>query len=428
MTPHQFYERIFSACDQGVVECRAYPSGRRTWTTLGAWSTLDPFITTEVRRRENIGIGIATRVDDTAGTGDNLQQLGALYVDHDEPPRTALTRYENFAIPPSLITSSGGGVHCFWLLREALDLRTTNDFMLASSLLRRLAGYFGGDLQAAEAARCLRPVNTINYKYDVPQKVVVLQDRPTVINVNELAELLPNEVAVRNELVLESMIPVHHRNSMLYQLGRAMRYRHFPATAIFTVLEHMNRTVCAEPLDQAELSIIVRHVVTQPDRPTLRRRFIPAVGLDLRPLINKGARMDARSFLTQKQTAFVKKADLRRSGAAVYTIQEIDTVESRFSRPDEPPISQLCLVFTNKQKWTANQTNLQLLIQLLGHNTDRWINRQVELFVDMSVPNPSGGEAGGIRVRRPGTGPALEDDFEEPPYEHTTVNPSAKVS
>lgn len=66
---------------------------------------------------------------------------------------------------------------------------------------------------------------------------------------------------------------------------------------------------------------------------------------------------------------------------------------------------QLGLSLAEKRKiFLINDTNLRTFIQEWGDNFDGWIGKKFIGFVDWTVPNPSGGERGGVRVRFPKKG------------------------
>lgn len=86
----------------------------------------------------------------------DLLSLPALWVDIDTEPETALIRLRNFAIPPSCVIRSGGGVHGYWFLRP------TGAFADADNALRGLAATLGGD--KTNVAQSLRLPGSINTK------------------------------------------------------------------------------------------------------------------------------------------------------------------------------------------------------------------------------------------------------------------------
>ncbi len=163
---------IFDGCD-GLIEFRALPSKDRTFVAVADMSAAAAQFC-QSRCHEDLYFGVATRRSDRDGSLANCQHLGALFVDIDYEnisEKDARVRLDRCPCSPSFIVQSGGGLHVYWLLREPLDLTTEAD--AARAVLRRLAGYLGGDLQAAEPARILRVPGTLNHKYQPARRVTV---------------------------------------------------------------------------------------------------------------------------------------------------------------------------------------------------------------------------------------------------------------
>jgi len=189
-----FVTALHQGCE-GLCELRALPSQARTFVSLGDEATMARFA--NARAADNIYIAIATRKDTSSGALINCQHLGALFVDLDFkalPEIDARPRLARFALPPSAIVQSGGGMHVYWFLREPMTLPT--DAMLAGTLLRRLAHTLGGDLNAAEPARVLRLPDTLNRKYTPPRRVALeLVDAERRYNPSDFDEVLPPRAA-----------------------------------------------------------------------------------------------------------------------------------------------------------------------------------------------------------------------------------------
>ncbi|MEZ4864478.1 MAG: DNA-primase RepB domain-containing protein [Caldilineaceae bacterium] len=77
--------------------------------------------------------------------------------------RRSLHQIEALYYPPSVIIDSGGGYHCYWLLRDPLPLDETNrgDVQVVQHSWVRL---MGGDAGAADLRRVLRLPGTYNHK------------------------------------------------------------------------------------------------------------------------------------------------------------------------------------------------------------------------------------------------------------------------
>jgi hypothetical protein len=81
---------------------------------------------------------------------ENIEQTNALHGDIDfkdvdslgeEPTKFVLRQLARLKYPPSIIVLSGGGVHCYWLLKEPLDTQApvrSNLLRLQSTRLRRV--------------------------------------------------------------------------------------------------------------------------------------------------------------------------------------------------------------------------------------------------------------------------------------------------
>jgi len=63
------------------------------------------------------------------------------------PEVEAKARLDRFLLKPSFVIASGGGLHCYWLLREPFDL--PGEAQKAKSYLRCPALHLGGDLNSA---------------------------------------------------------------------------------------------------------------------------------------------------------------------------------------------------------------------------------------------------------------------------------------
>ena len=70
-------------------------------------------MTTQVRAGQNVGLGIATRLDTTSGTARNLRELPALFVDLELQPEKARVRLERLPFQASWIIGSGRNVHTY---------------------------------------------------------------------------------------------------------------------------------------------------------------------------------------------------------------------------------------------------------------------------------------------------------------------------
>jgi hypothetical protein len=279
----RFLAALTDGCT-GLLEFRAFngvkgnPPVARAFYSAGDGLT-DEIVTTFVaaHREHAVYVGIATRADDSSGALANCRDLGALFVDIDfkvTSETEARPRIARFALPPSAVVQSGGGLHVYWFLREPLDLRDPAACAEARGLLRRLAVALGGDLASAEPARVLRVPGTFNGKpeYGAPRPVVLeLLEPDRRYNPGELGEVVPPESAeaqAAGPFVLPDRIPEGERNPTLFRYGRSLRAKGWKLARILAELERVNRERGAPPLPDDELADVAHNVMMEADRPT----------------------------------------------------------------------------------------------------------------------------------------------------------------
>ena len=99
-------------------------------------------------------------------------------------------------LPKPTLINSGHGIHCYWILKEAI---TKEEWQPLSERLRKLCKDKGLKTDSAvtcDASRALRVPETYNYKYDPPKLVTVLTEMPE-INITEFKAVLDKvEIAI----------------------------------------------------------------------------------------------------------------------------------------------------------------------------------------------------------------------------------------
>jgi hypothetical protein len=121
-------------------------------------------------RRTDVFVGCALR-GRRAGSRDAVAHSWVLWAECDTP--TARETLEAFTPPPTLVIASGSphGRHAYWALTAPVTAQTLENANL------RVAHALGADLACVDAARILRPPNTLNFKRDRPTAVTMLTHR-----------------------------------------------------------------------------------------------------------------------------------------------------------------------------------------------------------------------------------------------------------
>jgi AAA domain/RepB DNA-primase N-terminal domain len=123
-----------------------------------------------------------------------LAELNCLHVDIDAKSITidlteAERRLQQVLHLPSKVVHSGGGLHAYWLFKEALPA-TPENIERVEALLRLLADHVGGDLACAEASRLMRLPGSHNSKAGAWTEVRLIADRPLRYELGDLTEWL----------------------------------------------------------------------------------------------------------------------------------------------------------------------------------------------------------------------------------------------
>jgi hypothetical protein len=177
----------------------------------------------------NLYFGVAARRSyATGGALEHCFHFASLFIDID----FKLTAHEiadatlsAFALAPSAIVYSGGGLHVYWFLIKPLMLPA--DAARAKTLLRKLAIALHADVIAAEPVRILRIPTTFNYKYDPPRKVSIEVFTGATYSLADFDALLTNVVDPEGTAYVHG--PRHHRSTARYSSGRAVDFTRIAA-------------------------------------------------------------------------------------------------------------------------------------------------------------------------------------------------------
>lgn len=185
-----FLANFFGETTEHAVEIRALPNDRGAGPVRPLFGRDGDLAITHLARwdapERAVYFGVATRLNGApSGTRADLAELPALWTEIDTEKLglekdACQAAAATLPLPPSLIIDSGRGLHLYWLLREALDVRAgtpgareLEDDIVAT--LRQLAGCLSGDIAVAELARIMRLPGTHNTKDGGWRRVEVLE-------------------------------------------------------------------------------------------------------------------------------------------------------------------------------------------------------------------------------------------------------------
>jgi len=134
------------------------------------------------------------------GGKSNISHTRALWTDIDvdgpEEHESALDELKKFPIPPSVVISSGRGIHAYWILEEAVELSTEEVIEEFENVLVGLADILGGDLAVTHAAAAMRAPGTTNHpnskkqeKGRVPALCTILENSGYIYSSKDFADL-----------------------------------------------------------------------------------------------------------------------------------------------------------------------------------------------------------------------------------------------
>ncbi len=170
-----FLADFFGPCTEHAVELRSFTNQSGEGPPRRLFTRETHLIEAHCRKWDQDGrgmfFGVCTRITGShSGRRSDLAECPALWVDID----TAKMGLEKSAVvaalkplpfPPSVIVDSGGGLHGYWLLSEAIDVEGEGDFEEDITLaLKQLAAILAGDENVCDLARVMRLPGTMNSK------------------------------------------------------------------------------------------------------------------------------------------------------------------------------------------------------------------------------------------------------------------------
>lgn len=292
---HTFLQALFGGMT-GTLELRPVPAVPSLRDFLGIEggnyeeARVASYVARSAAQRINAFFGVATRrVGATSGRAENCCELPALFIDADfklSQESRVLEALVEFPLEPSIVVSTGGGMHAYWLLHEPLDLSDAGKLADSTNLMRRLAAAFSAiaDESVSEPARVLRLPGTRNFKYPhTPLVTLDVCDADRRYTVADICEHIPATAPPRpwrgsssgslrpgdaqtGAFRLQDTIEAGDRHSTMFALLRSQAARglSFEAAYASCAIENENRSEV--PIEEQELLTYLRRAWDTPNR------------------------------------------------------------------------------------------------------------------------------------------------------------------
>lgn len=143
----------------------------------------------------DVYFGVNPRIDKN-GKKENVKYLTSFHADIDYGPEhkkpskwatksEALTAIEAFSLKPTYIVHSGGGFHCYWVLKEPLSVDEYGIDVL-EGINKQLTNELGGDPGTQDISRILRVPDTFNQKLCMPRIVEIVYNSNNLYNYKDI--------------------------------------------------------------------------------------------------------------------------------------------------------------------------------------------------------------------------------------------------
>lgn len=215
--------------------------------------------------------GVAVRKEGaTKGDAEHCVALTTLFIDGDyknsseKQVRKAI--YYDFPLPPSIVVSTGGGLHAYWFLPEPLPAGQVE------GVLKPFVHTFAvADQEVSDLPRVLRLPGTLNVKpeYGSPRPVVL--DQFDSSRRYAVEDILPHirtngDVHNREKFKVDKEIIPGDRHSLMFKLLRSQKARGISFEAALQTCLVENRTRCNPPLAESEVRAHLKRSWQQADR------------------------------------------------------------------------------------------------------------------------------------------------------------------
>ena len=229
--------------------------------------------------------GVATRRG-RIGTREGVGRMWAIWSDLDakggHTRESRLEQLRALPCPPSIVVSTGGGLHIYHLLRRPAE--SSDEMHHAELVMKRMSIGLDSD-PVYDRSRIMRVPATYNRKRGEPRPVELELFEPArrynLDQLQEMAVSLPGAVdgshaSVGGKVpreVLGEPIREYRRNVSLTSVAGSLRDRGLDVETIGVVLLGANRARCEPPLPEPEVLAIARSIGRYPAG---ERRYRPS--------------------------------------------------------------------------------------------------------------------------------------------------------
>jgi len=183
----EFFQALFEGTT-GYIEIRTIRDSKKVKQYFYPCTEIDHLVTHLTNDNQpyfedaNVYFGVCSRKK-KQGKEKDVGEIKCLWVDLDcktkKGRKEVLKKVKEFELSPSIIVSSGHGLHCYWLLNRPYPINNNKDKVNAKGYLKGLALVLGGD-NTFDLSRILRVPGTKNVKDpDKPLPVEILEFNPT---------------------------------------------------------------------------------------------------------------------------------------------------------------------------------------------------------------------------------------------------------
>ncbi len=284
----EFLRNFFGPTTEHNVEIRSLPQEHgggpnRPRFTRDAEIACEHLVKWDLPGRASY-FGACTRVTGKAsGSRADCAEMPGVWVDIDCEKQSfskadAVSAALSLPMRPSLLIDSGGGIHGYWLLNEAMPVLQGPlcDDESIIAVLRQLAGVLAGDPAVCDIARVMRLPGTSNFKYGEPRLCSLLEvsdfsiryefsdlvemldvQRPVLRSAATTLATIPDAdndpwLAVAKELAIWTPVDVQQRL-------RDMRYEGIGETAIHPTRCSVSSSLVAQGVEDDTIFEILLH-------------------------------------------------------------------------------------------------------------------------------------------------------------------------